>query len=332
MARFGFVGPSYTSRSVSADAQKCLNWYVEAVESGMGKSRAVLYPTPGTRSFASLTGIAAVGKMLEFKGRLFAVGDRRTPTSAQLLFEILSDGTSQFRGTLGDIGTKPFLAANNANQLMISSGGRLFMLNLPDNVLSEIDTTTGTALQGPVSRVFFSDGFFIASLRGTQKFQLSAPLDGSSWDPTDIAQVEVFPDDILAITIDHREIAVMGPKQTAVYYDSGNPDFPFDLVPGGFIEQGILAPDSLTKLDNSEFWIGGDERGGAMAWRAQGYVPVRISNHALEVAWQSYATAADAVGIPIRKRGIHSGFFISRLLTKLGYMTLLPDCGMNAPR
>ena len=56
MARFGFVGPTYSSQSVIADCQRCFNWYPEMVESGQGKSQMVLYPTPGLKQFAAVAG------------------------------------------------------------------------------------------------------------------------------------------------------------------------------------------------------------------------------------------------------------------------------------
>ena len=49
----GFCGPSYTSQSVIADAELCMNWYPEQMESDAAPSRDVLYPTPGVLPYAS---------------------------------------------------------------------------------------------------------------------------------------------------------------------------------------------------------------------------------------------------------------------------------------
>ena len=298
------VGPSYASQSLNADCQTTMNLYPEMIESGQGKSRMVLYRAPGLKQFAALTNVANVREMLEFGGRLFAIGERLFASSAQILFEVFTDGTFIERGALGVVGgNKPSMAANNANQMMIASGGQLFLYNLTTNAITEIDTTTLVALQGPVAKIGFDDAYFIALLKNSQKFQISALLDGNTWDPLDIAQVEQFPDNVLAMIVDHREIPFFGPKQSIVYYDSGSPDFPFDTVPGAFVEQGIHAPDSLAKLDNTVFWAGADERGGIMGYRAQGYTPSRVSNHAIEFAWQRYAASIDAVGFSYQENG-----------------------------
>jgi len=302
------VGPSYASQSVNVDCQITMNLYPEVIESGQGKSRMALFRAPGLKKFAALSdngqAMASVREMLFFSGRLFAIAEQLFASSAQVLWEVFSDGTFTRRGTLGTVGgAKPSMAANNANQLMIASGGSLFLYRLDTNVLTAIDTTTGTALQGAVAKVGFDDAYFVALLQNSQKFQISSLLDGATWDPADIAQVEQFPDNVLAMIVDHREIPFFGPKQSIVYYDSGNPDFPFDTVPGAFVEQGIHAVDSLSKLDNTLFWIGADERGGAMGYRAQGYTPSRISNHAIEFAWQRYSKSDDAVGFSYQENG-----------------------------
>lgn len=299
----GFVGPSYQSQSLIADNQICENWYVEVIESGYGKSRMALYPSPGSRLFTNLTGMEAVREHFFFGARTFAVGENLSAPSSQQLFEVFQDGTNVNRGTLGKVGSRPSFAVNSASQLMVASGGQLFLYDLKLNTLKEIDTTTGAAVQGAVSKIGFCKSFFVALLANSQNFQISGIEDGSAWDPLDVAEVSDFADNILAMIVDHSEIILAGPKQSLAYFNSGNPDFPFEPIPGAFVENGIVAPDSLTKLDNATFWIGGDERGSGIGFRLQGYTPLRISNHAVEHAWQSYPRMDDAIGYAFQDRG-----------------------------
>jgi hypothetical protein len=56
-------------------------------------------------------------------------------------------------------------------------------------------------------------------------------------------------------------------------------------------------------------WIGQDDRGNGIAWRAQGYTPQRISNHAIESEWQKYKTISDAIGYGYQDNG-HSFWVI----------------------
>lgn len=301
--KFELIGPAYQSQSVIADNQACRNWYLETIESGTGKSQRALYPTPGTKPFANLPGMANVREHFFFGGRFFAVGEQLSRPSSQVLFEVTSAGAVTNRGALGSVGSRPSFAANQANQMMVASGGQLFLYNLSTDALTEIDTLTTNAVIGKVAKIGFSKAFFVALIQNSSKFQISGILDGNAWDPTDFAEVSDFPDQIFGMIVDHSEIALFGSKQSIVYYASGNPDFPFDPVPGGFVEGGILAPDSIVKMDNTIYWIGADERGGAMAFRAQGYTPSRVSTHAIEYAWQQYATAADATAFSYQELG-----------------------------
>src|SRR5262249_41933529 len=88
-----------------------------------------------------------------------------------------------------------------------------------------------------------------------------------------------------------------------VYYDSGSSSI-FDVNPNaGVIEQGLEAAASPSKLDNTVYWLGNDERGAAVAYRANGYTPQRISNHAIECAWSPYPTRKDAIGYSYQEQG-----------------------------
>lgn len=323
MARISFCGGSYQSESPNADCESSVNMYPESIESGVGQSAVALYYSPGLALFAGLPGMRKVLKTEFFFGRLFSIAEDLTN---QYLWEVFPNigtpsgfGEGGFGegdyggtgspplnlGTLGAAGGQCSMVANNAKQLLICSSGRVFLLLMATNVLTELDTTSGSILIGPVAQVSFSDGFFVALIANSQTIQVSALLNGTAtgWSPLNFTIVSVFADNVLSMLVDHREVWLWGPKQTIPYFDAGSPIFPYLPVPGGFIEQGIIAPQSPIKLDNTVLWIGGDERGAGIAWRAQGYLPTRISNHALENEWQSYPTLTDAIGYSFQDRG-----------------------------
>lgn len=289
MARFGFTGSSYSPQVQSLDAQDLINFYFEPDESGAGKSQGALCPTPGLSLFSTLSGTKNRG-IFTINGLLFsAVGSS--------LYQIDSAGVATNLGPIGNDGNPVSMAAS-PTQVAIASSGTLYCYNINTHVLS-----TPAGLLGNVSQCEFCDGYFIALLKDTQKFQISALEDATSWDALDIAQISVFSDNILSMKVDHREIWFYGLKETQVYYNSGNADFPFDVVASGFIEQGCSAEFSPVRLDNSVFWLGGDERGARVAWRANGYTPTRVSNYAVEYAWSRYSTVSDAVAYAYQDQG-----------------------------
>src|SRR5258708_14739492 len=156
MARFGFCGPSYSSQSVAADAQRCMNLYLENIESGDGKTARALYRTPGLSVAYTLPNVPLA--QYNANGRLFAVANGH-------LYELLSNLTSTDRGAMaGSGGLTGF--ASSQTQLLIVSGGNAFCFNLTTNSFQAI---TGIAFSNPIM-CGFSDGYFIVLFGNSQKF------------------------------------------------------------------------------------------------------------------------------------------------------------------
>ena len=155
-----------------------------------------------------------------------------------------------------------------------------------------------------VAKVDYCGGFFIALIGGTNTFRISGALDATTWDPLDFAQITVFPGNLLSMKVDHNEIWLWSGLAATVYYLSGNPNFPFDLNPSAqVIEGGIAAINSVVQLDNTIFWVGKDTRGRGVIWRASGYTPTRVSNHAVEYAISQYGDISDAVAYSYQDQG-----------------------------
>jgi hypothetical protein len=157
-----------------------------------------------------------------------------------------------------------------------------------------------------VSQVAYVDGFFLALLAGTNQFQVSALLNALDWTSPaapGAAAISVFTDNVLAFLANDRLIAFLGPKQSVWYYNSGDPNFPFTVIQGSEVEEGIIGSNSMAKAGNDIFFLGGDERGAGIVRRMSGYTPTRISNHAVELSIQSMTTFSDAIGWSEQDRG-----------------------------
>jgi hypothetical protein len=272
-----------------------MNLYPESSE-GMGQSPIALYPTGGLEVFSNLVDTPVRGSVI-INDRYFAVGGSR-------FYEVDSAGTKTNFGTLLN-DSKLVSMAGGTTQILIASAGMCYVFDISTNTFTPL---VGATFLGPISQVGYIDGFFIALLKNSNQFQWSSLLDATVWDPLDTQKVSVFTGNVLSMLIDHREIWFWGERQTQVYYDSGSASV-FDIVPGGFIEAGIFAPNSPVRLDNSILWLGGDERGAGVVWRAQGYTPQRVSNHAIEFALQGYLTKYgqtglnDAIGYSFQDQG-----------------------------
>jgi hypothetical protein len=293
MARIGFVGGAYKSIAYSVNNQSCINLMAEKDESGAGKAELILIGTPGLKVFATLSDSPLRGEWRTSTPnapvRVFAV-------SGSTLYEVFSNGTSTALGTVANDG-KPASMASSSIQLMIASGGQAYCYTFSTGILTgPIATIAG------VTQVIETDGFFVAVIAYTAQIFVSPSLDGINWDPAQTAIVSVFPDNIVSLNLLVRQVCLLGTKKSVCYYDSGNL-FPFDVVPGGTNEQGSAAIFGTTVADNTILGIWQDERGGRVAFRAQGYTFQRITTHAIELAWQSYSTVSDAVCYSYQERG-----------------------------
>lgn len=295
MARFGFIGGDYQSQSALADNEITDNFYVENNE-GQGKSAASLYCTPGTKLYGTLPDTPTRGEIYT-QGRLFAVGGSK-------FCEVSATGTiSNVQAVVND-GLQAIMVAGNT-QILIASGGAAYVFTLATNAWQQL---TIAQIVGAVSFVAYCDGYFLALLAGTNQIQVSAVGNAASWDVTQIIVVSVFAGKVLSMIVNERLLTVLGERQAVTYYNAGQapPQTPFAVVGGSGMDVGIGAPYSLTRLDNSIFWIDADERGGGIARRAAGaagYTPARISTHAIETIWQSYATFSDAISYAIQNEG-----------------------------
>lgn len=298
MSRFGFCGGSYTLANINADCQTCMNWYPSSNESGAGNSAITLDPTPGLKLFSAGNGQQVRGEWT-INGRSFAVIDTG-------FIEIAANGTRTVLDTVANDGNLVSMCSS-AQQLAICSAGQLYVYYLR-TVGSVI---AGTFIQvlpitfnGPVYQVMYLDGFFIVIIASTEQYYASQALDATVWPPLATQIISTFADNVVSSIVDHRQLWLMGAKQTEADGDAGTFPNPLATIPGGFVEQGSAAQFGIVQMDNSVFWMGArNDQGWGIAWRMNGYVPERVSNQAVEFAWQKYPTLADIRSFAYQDQG-----------------------------
>lgn len=157
-------------------------------------------------------------------------------------------------------------------------------------------------------QIIVVDGYFLYC--SNTAYLWCSQLDGLEVDPLSFAASEGDPDNLIAIISSQRNVWLLNERSTELFNDTGNVDFPFERVSGGFIEKGILAPLSVAKIEGNVFWLARDEFGHGMVYLGQGLVPQRISTHAIETAIQGYATPSDAVAFTYQSGG-HSFYVLN---------------------
>lgn len=285
----GFVGPSYVSQSLVADAERLVNWYVAPIESQGARVPNCLYPTPGSQLFLNTPQVGGRGIFAQ-TGRAFAVIGTK-------LKEVFADMTTIDRGdVLQD--NHPVQWATNGdggNQLVVASAEHLYLLDLATNAFS--NPTNGVTFVGMV------DEFFIGLDALTSTLRVSDSLNGLVWDPLQIQQRSDASDPWVSMLIVEPEIWLFGEATTGIWYDKGTSPFPLAPRQGLIIKQGIGAPRSAAVYDGQPIWLGTSPDGSYVFYMAQGYTANPISTEAVENAMSGYVRVDDAEGYTYREKG-----------------------------
>jgi hypothetical protein len=289
------LGSAYVARSVNAADNRMINLFPELVPEG-GKAPAFLQRAPGLRSLVTL-GVGPVRGLWTFGNYGYAV-------SGNTLYKIDDQWVATAKGTVA--GTGPVSMVDNGTQLFIAAGATGYIYNANTDVFAQI---TDPDFPGATT-VGFLDGYFVFNEPNSQKFWVTALLDGTSVDPLDFASAEGSPDDLVSLIVDHREVWLFGQTSVEVWYNAGLPDFPLSRIQGAFNEIGCAAPFSVAKLDNGVFWLGADARGKGIVYRSNGYNGTRISTHSVEWQIQQYSDISDATAYTYQQDG-HSFYVLN---------------------
>jgi hypothetical protein len=304
----GFVGPAYRTQSVNASAEECFNLYLETQESPGASPRQVYYGTPGLTLLMTLPTLPLRGAFYQ-DGRSFAVG-------GDVLYETTS-GAPVAIGNVGNDGRPVTLWSNGAqgHQLYVVSNLNGFILDLNTQVfgmIADANFPNGSALMGA-----FQDGYFLV-LTPIQ-FQISKPFDGSTWNGLDFAKRNIASDNLAAFLPNHRELILAGTLTTEIWADSGATSFPYAPLAGVFLEQGIGAPFSIARVDNSVGWIAVNRDGTRQVMLINQLAPQRISTHAVEASLDACPDITDFIGFCYQEQG-HLHYVLTSAKNKLTWV------------
>jgi hypothetical protein len=245
-------------------------------ETQEGKEIAALQGTPGLKNFVTCGAGPNRGGFEATNGRAFVV-------SGNTLYEIFTNGTSAAWGTLTS-GSSTVTMDENGLQLGICDGASVWMFTYATNAF--VLVTSNIPVAGTIS---FIDGYFVVTKVNSSQFNISAPYDGTTWAALDFASKESSPDYLSTTVNAFGQLVLLGQQTMEVWTNTGNNNFPFQRISGAKIKQGCVAPYSAISMDNSVLWVGRDNRGAGVVYRLDGFVPTRISTHAIEYLLQQVA-------------------------------------------
>ena len=296
--RIALTHGSYQSRSLSAGAQRQVNLYLEKNEDD-APFPFTAYPTPGLTVLSTPTAGAGRGLYTATNGALYAVVGAN-------LYYVDPNWNHTLLGTLSypsGVPSTPVSMSDNGLVLVVVDGTpNGYVVQLSGNVWK--GAISDAAFLGS-DRVDFVDTYFLFNNPGTAQFYVSPSnyTFGTAFNPLWIASKTGSTDPIQGVICMHLEPWMVGTLTSEVWFDAGAADFPFQREPGIYIEHGCAAKYSITKQDNSIYWLGQDRQGQRMVLEGAGYQAKRVSNHALEETLSGYATVSDAIGWTYQQQG-----------------------------
>lgn len=156
------------------------------------------------------------------------------------------------------------------------------------NFSGSIDDVTITdpsvGLPASVGALTFLDSYFIVNETNTGRFWKSSPNNGLSWPGLDFATAESSPDNLNRAIAAVGQLWLLGRDTGEIWTNTGAALFPFKRISGGKMTMGITAPATAIELDNTLFWLGGNKEGRGIVFRANGFIPKRVSTEPIEAA------------------------------------------------
>ena len=284
-----FLGGTYTVRSTNLAAQRCVNLYPEVAEDS-AEDIGAFFQCPGTDLF-----VACGQGPIRGSWEVFGVG---YVVSGNTLYSVTRYGIATSLGTLTTYSGQVSMADNGA-EVVIADDPNMYVYSIATGVFAQV---VDPDFPGAVT-VAFIDGYFIFNEPDSGRLWYTELYDGANVDALSFVTAEGSPDNILSILVDHREIWLFGQETTEVWYTTTESDNPFQRIQGAFLEHGIVGPYACGKIDNTVFWVGSDQNGNGIVWRANGYTPQRVSTHAIETSLNGYPTLEDCVVFTYQQEG-----------------------------
>jgi hypothetical protein len=258
---FNFCGGTYSTRDRLFANERAINFYPSIDESGHAQSKIELSPAPGLATVCTLPFPPTRG---------FWVGDNR-------LFAVAAGEVHEISST--GVPTKKADILNAATPVQIASNGESLLIATGDQIWYVPGTGAATRVADGISCAYI-DGYYIILWPDSNTIQIST--DGINWDPLDTVTKIGTVDRVTRLEAHEGHLWMFGRRTIVPWYDSGNADFPFEPISGATMDQGTMAPWSVTAIDQRLYWLGTDLNGQGRVFRSEGYRPVRISNMAIE--------------------------------------------------
>ncbi|WP_433705799.1 hypothetical protein [Paraburkholderia sacchari] len=281
---------AYTAKSLVAEAQRCVNLYAERNPQDAAFP-FTYYLSPGLTLKATATDSGWRGLFSASNGVTYGV-------CGSSVYRINSDFTLKLLGSIGSI-SGPVSIVDNATYAVIvdgsPSGYTIKLANDAFSLLLDSSFVGGNTVN-------FVDGFLVLNYPATNEWYISLNNE-ISFDSTDFASKSGFSDKLVGIGITKRYIYLLGKLTTEVWFNAGDTTFPFERLPGVFMQHGCAAVGSIAQMDGEIYWLAQSQQGVCYVNRSQQFNASQISTLALDNELATYSRVDDAIGFTYQIEG-----------------------------
>lgn len=284
----GFINGSHIAQSPALVNERTVNFYVERLQQGRGKTDGALYPVPGFEVFsAEVTGQTRGRAAFEENGVLYAIfGSQWVSISAAGVVTVIGTVVEGAAGSAARITSN----GDAGGELFATSGGKGYNYTIATATMTEV-------LASEAAQCDNLDGFVFVLDDESSTLYASALNDCTTF--PSYKQRDARSDPWRAFKVLDSLVYLFGEKSTDIFYNAGLSPFPLAQHSAGAIPYGIAAKASIAIVGSSLIWLGRSASGIGQVLIARGTSVQEVSSHPLRVAIESYretSTLADAQG------------------------------------
>ena len=252
--------------------------YYPSVDSEKG---VILTPRPGLYKLATLDNQVMRAMKAGSNGYVYCICG-----SGLYKFHSIS-GTASRLGSIGTV-SGPALLVETLFQIVAWDSSGWYTADLVGDTFKR-----ATDVDYPIpSSIAFQDNAVIVSEADTFKMYVTDAVDASViTDLSYYATSESKPGPIVRVISNNQQVWVFKQRSAEIWYNAGQPGFPFTRIDGAFLEHGLLAFGSICELDVALAWL--SDTGHAVR-STGGYLTKIFSTRKMEREWQTFSDISQA--------------------------------------
>ena len=303
------VGGLAISRNVQVNNQATVN-FMQAVK-GQGAKHQFVLETPAGLVQRSVLGDGPIRSSRMVNSNIRGSNDLYGVYGTKLMAQTVLSGDAEI-GTLNSNPGRVNMARGRTAIMMVDGAEGYSYDGTTFGQITDPDfPDSGSTPAAAPTHCVYLDGFFIVNDANSDSFYISAVEDPTDWNALDFDAASVAPDNALAMAATESLLWIIGDETAQAYYNSGNPDFPYEIVLSATQEVGILAPQSIAESDDGIFYLATTPEGGRFVYQISGQSGRVITEDEQEDFLETVTDPTDAYGFIYKQAG--KSFYVLQL-------------------